>query len=416
MAYVPPPPLTYTEALSKSLSYQQKMDLTSAAVFKDKSKPIDRSYVTTMDDELSKIEDTDGLTKLSSLVRKINARLVEVEKKVDLDQPIPPPLTRAMSIQSNHITTNQTDEGTCFAHAQARLYLRNIFNYVKYLNIDERATTLFTRTDEQGKEKTTNCLLYLNTADTSGMIPRLREINEHLCTPNFVVFIYLFWSLYLIFVGDRSIQRKPLHDILERIPESFKKLNIDLQSPKYKMFLKYYDEVVATINRNNLKFCRVDFFLPMVMYPKFATTGEFKAVELLINTFKKILDKGLYLSVSMGSIEQHLAHQERHMHAVIIIGHDGQHFLFKNSWGPSELDKIKYYDIFNYFKINQYPDDWKITIISTIMPTTKTTTEIYEVMPIEQQINQFNQDFFPEKGGTRKSKKRNKKSKRILKK
>jgi hypothetical protein len=419
MAYVPPPPLTYTEALGKSLTQQQKMDLRSAAVAKDKSRPIPiTTYVPTIDDELSKIEDTDELTKLSNIVRKINAKLVEVEQKINSPSspPTPPPLIRATSIQTTHITTNQTDEGTCFAHAQARLYVRNVFDHVKTLNIDERITTPFTRTDEKGRVKTTNCLLYLNTADTSGMLPRLREINEHLCTPKFTTFIYLFWSLYLIFVKNRALQRKPIHDFLEKIPVSFEALHVDQQSPKYKYFFEYYSDVLAIINRDNLKFRRVDFFLPELLYPKFTTTGEFKVREMLIETFKKILNKGLYLSVAMKSIEQHLTHQEYHMHIVIIVGHDGEHFLFKNSWGPDELDKIKYPDIFNTFKLNQYPNDWKITIVSTIMQTTMTNSSTYDVVPTDEQINKFNEDFFTERGGTRKSKKRNKKSKRILKK
>lgn len=338
--------------------------------------------------------------------RIIHDKITQLENKLTSLFPSTPTLQRqdSMTNQSSLIITDQESEGTCYAHAEARLFFRNVLNYASPLNLIPHTI----------HEK---CHKYFNT-NKNKHVPFLRDINQTLCPPNATTFILIFWVLYLYF-KERKYSRQLIADNIDKV---FNGHYLDrFHIPESKLTGScyiYIDSARKSISRHNLRFVRVNFFSPLDFLDSLPDEKISTNIHLITEICIKIVTHGLYIKLT---IESSGHEDEHHIHALVITGYDAgtKRFHLSNSWGGTQ-EYIPRDNLYSTFKLDGYDYDWKVNIISTILPFKNGDYKLKDdesetVFPIEQMLRDFDKNLkFPEidTSGGRKRTRCNKQSSR----
>ena len=285
---------------------------------------------------------------------------------------IPPPLplyvknalqrnTLQRAITTTH--TQQGEQGSCFIHATVRLYLKNIievFYNLKLSKLDEmeyyiNKCSLLLKTDEIDKHIKSNAFDKCSINGKKKM----------------VLFLYLYKILkkrYTCDGGMTTVSMSYLLLLFNKMTNKFIESDESLVDEEIlSEFGKYsHDilEVFETVQKKMIKDkSRVDFqYIPI---KNFDDNFEMNNIDDLFRIFKKLIDCGLYITLSLktSSIKTYQGH------SITIVDYDNEEygFMIKNTWNTF-IDFISYNSFFGYNLLKGNSQPFIITGIYIIYP------------------------------------------------
>jgi hypothetical protein len=255
--------------------------------------------------------------------------------------PLIVPLKRKDTTSS--MSTNQGDEGTCYSHAKARLFLRNVLEYKNKIEWDITEMIV----DE--------CFSYMKTDQCSTSHPNFENIDTS-CTLNGSIFVVLFWILYDYF-KDRSRDSKNISDCLDELfTGNFLERFLLPKQVELRCY-KYVDDFFR-LHEN------IDF-----TWHKFIVKQDF--IKDLILLIKTCIDKKLYVQASLRNYipYEHDPSLDKY-HTIIITSCVDKFFIINNSWNENN-EFIKMDDFFNLFELEGDITEWEVIYLISILPLPK---------------------------------------------
>ena len=231
--------------------------------------------------------------------------------------------------------SDQNDEGTCMAHTCAHLVVKNVFERLYPLKLNEKDKKLY---------KKHSCNQYLITHE----LMDIGELNKQKCTVNgyhkILLFLYVYFTAYDQFIKKGKKQYlSPIVAFvlqLDYIPKIFDQT---FHLPPLLQLLKTIKEKIIQMK---IKFDTVEI-----------TTLD----ETMI---RKILDGNFYVSMHLTNLTSNNA--ESIGHVSTIVGHTPNQFIVKNTW-KEILDYIPYKEL-NSITLIYSNARWRLDKYFTILP------------------------------------------------
>ena len=257
--------------------------------------------------------------------------------------PLPVPLKRKDTTSS--MSTNQGDEGTCYAHAKARLFLRNVLEYKNKIEWDKTEMIV----DE--------CFSYMKTDRSSH--PNFENIDTS-CTLNGSIFVVLFWLLYDYFKALYYDRRQDSKNISHCLDELFTGNFLERFLLPKQVELRCYKYVDDFFRLHE----NIDF-----TWHKFIVNQDH--IKDLILLIKTCIDKKLYVQASLRNYipYEHDPSLDKY-HTIIITSCLDEYFIINNSWNENN-EFIKMDDFFNLFELEGDITEWEVIYLISILPLPK---------------------------------------------